>query len=317
MDDHFEKRTPLKKLVTIWIGLAVFTFSGFGNQTNAKQFQEKDYKAIAWKHLGNIVAFGPRPPGSLAHANLRQYIKTVGLQHADSVTEIPFNYQDKSGHVVPMYNLEFRIEGTEGGRPVLLGAHYDTRRFADEDRDPAKQEIPIVGANDGGSGTAVLLALAEYFKENRPRRPVHLVFFDGEDYGRKFTNNYFIGSKHYAAAVSRRSEDEKPFCVLVIDMVGDRDLQIYKEVYSKENASWLVDLVFDTARQLKYRHFKPRPRYTIRDDHLPFLNIGIPAAVLIDFDYPFWHTQEDTLEKCSSESMFKVFQVVSQSVGAI
>ncbi len=277
--------------------------------------EKKDFKVIAWKHLTNIVGFGPRPPGSLAHANLRQYIKTVGLQHADTVTEIPFTYQEKGGQVVPMFNIEFKIEGTEGGRPILLGAHFDTRRFADEDSDPENQKKPIVGANDGGSGTALLLALAEYFKDNRPRRPVHFVFFDGEDYGVKFSNNYFLGSKHYAESVSRKSEDEKPFCVLVLDMIADRDLKVYKEVYSNEGARWLVDLLFETAHRLKYRQFTPRPRYTIRDDHLPFLNVGIPAAVLIDFDYPYWHTQEDTLDKCSDESLYIVFNVVTETIG--
>lgn len=275
---------------------------------------EKDFKAIAWKHLSNIVAFGPRPPGSLAHANLRQYIKTVGRQHADAVKEIPFAYQAKGGQVIPMFNLEFKIEGTEGGRPILLGAHFDTRRFADEDSDPEKQKKPIVGANDGGSGTALLLALAEYFRDHRPRRPVHLVFFDGEDYGVKFSNNYFLGSRHYAESVSRRAEDEKPFCVLVLDMIADKDLKIFKEVYSKEGAPWLVDLLFETAHRLKYREFVPRTRYTIRDDHLPFLKVGIPAAVLIDFDYPHWHTQEDTLDKCSDESLYIVFNVVTEAV---
>ncbi|MCA9483781.1 MAG: M28 family peptidase [Nitrospina sp.] len=273
-----------------------------------------DYKALLWHHLKNVVEFGPRPPGSHAHAELRRYIKNVGGRFADSVREITFTYPAPDGEMLVMHNVEFHFEGRERGRPVLLGAHYDTRRFADEDPDPANQTEPIVGANDGGSGTAELLALAQYFKEHPPRRPVRLVFFDGEDYGKKFTENYFIGSKRYAADLGRASAEERPFCVLVIDMVGDRDLDIYKEVYSNENARWLVDLVFGAAEKRGARAFHSKPRYTIRDDHLPFLQMGIPAAVLIDFDYPYWHTQEDTLDKCSEESLYEVFQVVVDAV---
>lgn len=118
----------------------------------------------------------------------------------------------------------------------------------------------------------------------------------------------------YAADLIGQSEDAIPFCVLVIDMVGDRDLKIYKEVFSTENAAWLVDLVFRTAGRMGYKAFHPKPRYTIRDDHLPFLEIGIPSAVIIDFDYPHWHTQEDTLDKCSAESLYTVFKVVVEAV---
>ena len=163
----------------LFLLLGCFLFHSSAGVSPAQE--ETDYKVRLWDHLKQVVGFGPRPPGSLGHANLRQYIKMVGAKYADSVRELPFTYPADNGETLIMHNLEFNFEGRDGGRPIILGAHYDTRRFADEDADPANRELPIVGANDGGSGTAELLALAQYFKEHPPRRPVRLVFFDGED----------------------------------------------------------------------------------------------------------------------------------------
>ncbi len=273
-----------------------------------------DYPRILWEHLATQVSFGPRPPGSAGHLNARQYIKSVAGGLGLEVREMRFAHST-SGGALWLSNLEIPLPGREAGRPVLLGAHYDTRPFSDEDPEPANRTKPLLGANDGASGTAVLLGLARYFRDHPPRRPVRLVFFDGEDYGRKFSDEYFLGSREYARSLRRLDRDRWPFCVLIIDMVGDRDLQIYKEVYSHESAPWLLDLIFKTARRLGYTPFIPKPRHTIRDDHLAFQALGLPAAVLIDFDYPYWHTQEDTLDKCSPESLFQVFSVVAEVVG--
>jgi Zn-dependent M28 family amino/carboxypeptidase len=136
------------------------------------------------------------------------------------------------------------------------------------------------------------------------------VFFDGEDYGVKFSSDYFLGSKHYAAQLKNKDRKEWPYCVLIIDMVGDKQLQIARETYSAENASWLLKMIDESAQKLKVPQFFNPPKHTVRDDHLPFITIGVPAAVLMDFDYPYWHTLQDTLDKCSPESLFAVFSVV-------
>lgn len=270
----------------------------------------KVYQQTLWKHLEAVVAVGPRPPGSPALDKLRGYIRSVGKQYADEIREQKFVFQKKGGPTVALVNIELVFHGKTKKAPLLLGAHYDTRPFADEEKDPYSQKLPIVGANDGGSGTAVLLALAQYLHAHKPERPVRLVFFDGEDYGVEGSSDYFLGSKYYANQLNKTDRREWPYCVLIIDMVGDKQLDIARETYSAENASWLIDRIVKSAKRLKMSQFRNQPKHTVRDDHLPFIELGIPAAVLMDFDYPYWHTLQDTLDKCSPESLFAVFSVV-------
>ncbi len=277
----------------------------------------KGYSQTLWNHLEAICAIGPRPPGSPALQKLRIYIKEVGKKFADEIREQEFTFQKPGGPSVRMVNIELVFHGQKKKAPLLLGAHYDTRPFADKETSPLAQRLPILGANDGGSGTAVLLALAQYLHAHKPERPVRLVFFDGEDYGAEGSSDYFLGSKHYAAQLQTTDRTQWPYCVLIIDMVGDKDLEITRETYSAENASWLLKIIFDTAHQMKITPFQAKPKYTVRDDHLPFIKIGVPAAVLIDFDYPHWHTLQDTLDKCSAESLFAVFSVVVKAMGKI
>ncbi len=277
----------------------------------------KGYSKTLWRHLEAVVAIGPRPPGSPALEKLRGTIRSVGKQYADEIREQKFTFQKPGGPAVAMVNIELVFHGTSKKAPLLLGAHYDTRPFADEEKNPYSRQFPIVGANDGGSGTAVLLALAQYLHAHTPDRPVRLVFFDGEDYGVKFSSDYFLGSKHYVAQLKNKDRREWPYCVLIIDMVGDKELNIARETYSAENASWLLKMIDESAQKLKVSQFHNPPKHTVRDDHLPFITIGVPAAVLMDFDYPYWHTLQDTLDKCSPESLFAVFSVVVDAMKRI
>ncbi len=300
--------TFLKKILR-WHALTLVLLIAVLPQTACAQ-DLPGYKPVLWEYLKTICAFGPRPPGSPGHRMLQAYIKAVGGKYADEVREQPFTFQKENSTPVSMMNIELVFHGTSRKRPILLGAHYDTRPFADSETDPYSQKFPILGANDGGSGTAVLLALAQYLHAHPPVRPVRLVFFDGEDYGAKFSSDYFLGSKHYAAQLNKKDRGEWPYCVLIIDMVGDKELEIARETYSNENASWLIKMIVESAQKLKVTQFLTQPKHTVRDDHLPFIKIGVPAAVLIDFDYPYWHTLQDTLDKCSPESLFAVFSVV-------
>ena len=277
----------------------------------------KGYSQTLWHHLEAICAIGPRPPGSPALEKLRGYIRSVGKKYADEIREQEFTFQKPGQPAVKMVNIELVFHGKSRKAPMLLGAHYDTRPFADKEPDPLAQRLPILGANDGGSGTAVLLALAQYLNAHPPERSVRLVFFDGEDYGAEGSSDYFLGSKHYAAQLKNKDRKEWPYCVLIIDMVGDKDLEIVRETYSAENASWSLQMIVDSAQRLKVPQFLNQPKHTVRDDHLPFIKIGVPAAVLMDFDYPYWHTLQDTLDKCSPESLFAVFSVVVDAMGKI
>ncbi len=305
----------LKKILRWNILLWVLLFSVLPKTAGSQDLP--GYKTILWEYLEAICAIGPHPPGSPALEKLRGYIRSVGEKYADEIREQKFTFQKPGQPAVEMVNIELVFHGKIRKAPLLLGAHYDTRPFADEEDDPYSQKLPIVGANDGGSGTAVLLALAKYLHAHQPDRPVRLVFFDGEDYGIKFSSDYFLGSKHYAAQLEKADRREWPYCVLIIDMVGDKDLQILRETYSAENASWLLKMINASAQKLKVPQFLNQPKQTVRDDHLSFIKIGVPAAVLMDFDYPYWHTLEDTLDKCSPESLFAVFSVVVDAMGKI
>jgi glutaminyl-peptide cyclotransferase len=293
--------------------LAVF---GMGaGDTRAENLQS--YSESAWKYLRTLTGFGPRNYGSFGYQRTIDLIKKVGAEYADGVDVQSFAFSDAKGKILKMSNIRLRFKGTQKGPAVLVGAHFDTRPFADEETNPALQPRPILGANDGGSGTAVTLALARYLKNNRDRRDVDLVFFDGEDYGAKGSGENLLGSTHYASQLRQMERDEWPYCVIIIDMVADRNLEIFKETHSMKSAPWLVDLIYGTAEKMSLTQFRNESKYTIFDDHYPFIGLGIPSVVLIDFDYPNWHKLTDTLDKCSPESMFSVFRVMAAVVGKL
>jgi len=276
--------------------------------------ENEKYSGIIWDYLETLCGFGPRNPGSKGYLETLELIRHVGKKYADQVVEQPFVVQVSEEKKIRMVNLEFQFAGTQGGAPIVIGSHFDTRPFADQEAHPEKQMQPILGANDGGSSTAVLLALAHYLFQHPTPRPIQLVFFDGEDYGARGSGLNLLGSTHYVQSLLEVDRQSWPFWVLVLDMIGDKDLQIFKETYSMKGSSRFLDKLYSIAEKQKNTSFKPQSKYTIFDDHYPFYKMGIPATVLIDFDYPYWHTQKDTLDKCSPESMFSVFSVVTETI---
>ena len=284
---------------------------GFGNILDSKK-----YSRIIWNYLETLCAFGPRNPGSEGYRETLDLIRKIGEKYADQVVEHPFFVSTTQGKGASqaMVNLELRFQGTQGGAPILIGTHFDTRPFADEDPNPANRSEPILGANDGGSGTAILLGLAQYLSQHPVARPVHLVFFDGEDFGAKGSGLNLLGSTYYAQELAKQERGKWPYWVLVIDMVGDKDLQIFKETHSLKGSSSFLNKIYRVARDQGVRSLKEETKYTIFDDHYPFHRMGIPSTVLIDFDYPYWHTLQDTLDKCSIESMISIFSVVVKTI---
>jgi glutaminyl-peptide cyclotransferase len=285
------------------------------NHAEARELQS--YSQSAWKYLKTLTGFGPRNFGSAGYFKTIDLIKKVGSEVADEVDVQTFTFSKTDGTALKMSNIRLKFEGTRKGPAILIGAHFDTRPFADEESHPVLKSRPILGANDGGSGTAVVLALAQYLKNNRDRRPVELVFFDGEDYGVKGSGENLLGSTYYANQLRQTEREKWPYCVIIIDMVGDRKLEIFKETHSLKSASWLVDLIHGTAEKMSMTQFRNQTKYTIFDDHYPFIGLGVPSVVLIDFDYPYWHKLTDTLDKCSPESMFSVIQVMAKVLGKI
>jgi glutaminyl-peptide cyclotransferase len=234
------------------------------------------------------VSLGPRLPGSEAHAQAVEWmldgLKSVGWQ-----TEV--QEAEMLGH--PIKNVIAK-RGT-GSPWIIIGAHYDSRFWADSDPDPANHREPVPGANDGASGVAVLMELARTLPEDLDKE-IWLVFFDAEDQGRIPEWDWILGSQAFADSLQ-----SDPEIVLVVDMIGDADLNINLEGNSDPELS---QEIWTKAAELGYEEqFIPELGYTMLDDHIPFVNRGIPSVLIIDFDYPYWHTLEDTPDKVSPESL--------------
>jgi glutaminyl-peptide cyclotransferase len=248
----------------------------------------------AYADVETQVAFGARHPGTPGHAQLQEWIQTE-LESAGWQVEI--QESESMGH--PIEN----IVAKRGAEPpqIILGAHYDSRMFADNDPDFANQSKPVPAANDGASGVAVLLELARSLPEDTVA--VWIVFFDAEDNGRIEGWDWILGSREFV-----KHNPLQPEAVIIVDMIGDADLNIYKE---RNSDPQLTDEIWETAKNLGFTDkFIPEYKHSMLDDHSPFLEVGIPAVDIIDFDYPYWHTIEDTPDKVSAESL----QVVGETV---
>ena len=188
-------------------------------------------------------------------------------------------------------------------KKLILCAHWDTRPWADKDPDSTKHQEPIPGANDGASGVAVLLEIARLISKNPPPIGVIIVLFDGEDGGEEgWVDNFALGSKYYASHLP----GSKPKTAILLDMVGDKDLRIYKEALSDLYFHGLVDTLWNRAAEIGLEVFDPEVKYQVFDDHIPLVQAGIRAVDIIDFEYPYWHTLEDTPDKCSAKSLKQV-----------
>ena len=261
----------------------------------------------AFADLAKQVSFGPRVPGTQAHLQCRDWLMTELEKVADRV-ELQTFTRVVNGKSLRLYNI-FAIFNESASKRVMLCAHWDTRPTADEELDPANRKKPILGANDGASGVAVLLELARQFKLKRPEVGVIIALWDGEDYG-PTVDNMLLGSRYFAKNMGKL----RPTYGILLDMVGDKDLQIYKEVNSVYAAPQLVEKVWRTAGELGYRKYFPdAQKYAIIDDHIPLIEAGVPCIDLIDFDYPYWHTLQDTVDKCSPQSL----QIVGEVVAAV
>jgi len=264
-------------------------------------------KQRAWDHLQNQCALGPRNPGGVGHGRCFEYLLGELKQCGATVSQQDFWGQNPvSGEAVKMSNIIGRLYPGRT-RYVLLCAHWDTRPWADQDADPANRDKPIMGANDGASGVAVLLEIARCLAAQDPGIGVEIAFFDGEDMGRQsYLGEYLLGSREYA----RLLQVPYPEAAVLLDLVGDADLRIPWEEHSRHSVPKLLDEVFAVAKRLGETSFVNYAGPAVYDDHIPLLGAGIPAIDLVDFDYPYWHTLQDTPENCSAESLGIVGRVV-------
>jgi glutaminyl-peptide cyclotransferase len=265
----------------------------------------------SYQYLLAQTDFGPRNPGSPGHAKCLDYLKQELEKYADAVNLQPFTQQGYLKETLRLTNIiaSFNLQATTR---VLLIAHWDTRPRADQDPDVKKRNQPILGANDAASGVAVLLEIARHLKTQPPGVGVDFVIVDGEDYGKEGDNTYYLlGSKYF---VNHRPQGFAPAFGILLDMIGYTDLAIKREGSSVQYAPDIVELVWSTARTLGLRQFTAQMQSPIIDDHIPFNEARIKTIDLIDFDYPYWHTTQDTPDKCSSESLEAVGKVLLQVI---
>ncbi len=260
----------------------------------------------AFEYLKKQVSFGPRVPNSKAHEDCKNFLVNELSKYADAVNlqEFTHSYLGKNfklTNIISSFNLN-------SGFRILLCAHWDSRPYSDEEREASKRIKPVPGANDGASGVAVLLEIARILKNSPPPIGVDIIFFDGEDLGISGDlDNFCIGSKYFAR---NKSPNYNPQFGILLDMIGDKDLQIFKEENSMKYAPDVVNYVWSIASELGISEFKEAIKYNIYDDHIPLNEAGIRTINIIDFDYPYWHTIEDTPDKCSPQSLEKVGKVV-------
>jgi glutaminyl-peptide cyclotransferase len=259
----------------------------------------------AYDHLRQIVSIGPRPAGSAGIAKTREYIigqlKAIGIP----VTQQAFVAKTPIGDV-PMVNLIATIPGTRKERIAITG-HYDTKLF---------REFRFVGANDGGSSTAFLIELARVVKARANTFTIELIFFDGEeatlrDWG---LTDHTYGSQHYVDTARKNGTLSTLKALVLVDMIADRSPRFMRESAS---TPWLTDIIWSTAHKLGHGAIFPNASTPIEDDHVPFLNAGVPATDIIDLDYAPWHTEADTLDQTSARTMQIVGDVVMAALAPI
>jgi Zn-dependent M28 family amino/carboxypeptidase len=268
----------------------------------------------AFELLKQQVAFGPRMPGGAAHEKQLQWMLQYLRNRADVVTEQAFSYTTTKGVKLNLTNVMARFNPDSPDR-VLLVAHWDTRPTANEDPDAANHNKPISGANDGASGVALLMQIADVLKKNKPPIGVDLLLVDGEDWG-PTEEDMYIGTKHFAANLPA---GYKPLYGVLVDMIADQTPKFQVESNSQELAPEVVDRIWRTAESIGLGGYFPRTSQGgIGDDHIPLNQAGIRTADIIDFDYGpgnrYWHTLQDTVEHTSPTGLGVVGKVLLELI---
>jgi glutaminyl-peptide cyclotransferase len=257
----------------------------------------------AMSYVRQQLAFGPRVPGTTGARKTGDWIVARLRTTADTVVEQTWTATTSKGDKLPLRNIFARFRPQAAER-VLYVTHWDTRPFADSENDPAKQKLPIPGANDGASGVALLLAVADALKKTPPGVGVDLLFVDGEDYG-TFTPDVdvLLGSTYFAEHLP--TPDYKPLFGVLWDMIGDADLQIYQEVNSVQAAPEVVQRVWEKAKELGYEKYviPEAKNFPITDDHVPLIKAGLRVIDVIDIDYECHHKLCDDVDKVSAKSL--------------
>ena len=269
------------------------------SQSNVETFNS----ARAFDELRQIVAIGARPAGSPGAQATRDYITRQLSAAGLTVVEQAFETPTPLGPT-RMVNLRVQLPGEDqSGRRLIIAGHYDTKLFKDE---------TFVGANDGGSSTAFLIELARVLKGRRNALPIEILFLDGEEAVVDWHqgNDHTYGSRHYVSEALKEGTLKQIAAMILVDMIGDRDLQIMRE---PQSTPWLTEAIWGAAKRLKRREFVDE-EMLVEDDHMEFLRAGVPAVDIIDLNYTAWHTPKDTLDKVSAKSLQTVADVLLEAL---
>ena len=279
---------------------------------------------LALQHIAQQVRFGPRTPGHAAKQQTIDYIQQQLQPHADKWVVQPFQRRGLFGtnlwasfYAAPntspntSANRAQKSGPTIPGHRIILAAHWDTRPTADQDSDKNNYSKPVIGANDGGSGVAVLLEIARLLSAKPAPVTVDLVFLDLEDMGNINDLPFSIGATEFVS----KNRFYRPDAGVVVDMVCDRNLVIPREKFSHRYAPDLQNHIWQIAKRQGASAFVDRDGTFVDDDHLPFIKAGLPVVVLVHWPFPdFWHTTGDTIEQCSAESLQQVGDVISELI---
>jgi Zn-dependent M28 family amino/carboxypeptidase len=305
-------RVPRRLLPVVPAALLLTGFAacgGSGSQPGGGASTAFDGEA-ALADVRTQLDFGPRIPGTDGHRRTGDWLVQRLTASADTVIEQRWSHVTARGDTLPLRNVLARIN-PQASQRVLFLAHWDTRPISDGAGVPADQRaLPVPGANDGASGVAVLLQMAEAFRKAPPSVGVDLLFVDGEDYGDFGTDtDVLLGSRYFVQHLP--APGWKPLYGVLLDMIGDADLQIFQEGNSVQRAPEVVTRVWQTARDLGLEWaFRPEARWTVTDDHIPFLDAGFRVIDVIDLDYPHHHTPQDGFDKVSARSLQVVGDVM-------
>ena len=302
---------PVRVVIPCWTAAACLAAATAAQAAGADDFSGPQ----AFAHLEAICRLGPRPSGSPGMARQQDLLVNHFSAAGGVVSRQAFQIRDRrTGQPVGMENIVVSWHPDRLDR-ILLAAHYDTRPYPD--RDPVDPRGEFVGANDGASGVAVLMELAAAMRDLPGPVGVDFVLFDAEEYVFNARDPYFLGStffaRDYVAAREEGRAAHRYRAGVLVDMVGDHDLQVHQE---RNSVDWpdtrpVVDSIWATAARLGVREFVPRPRHRVEDDHVPLRMIaGIPTCNVIDFDFPHWHTTADTPASCAPESLESVGRVL-------
>ena len=297
--------------------LALRIFTAGNNLSGQEQFLDGEkIMALVEKQL----SYGPRFLGSPAHKQTQEFLGAEMERLAGEKKEQRWVHNSADGEKNELVNIIGRFYPEKEER-IILATHYDSRKFAD--RDPNNPLLPVPGANDSASGVAILLEIAGFLAstDTMPEIGIDIIFFDGEEgepnKGTNYSNWHPLGSIYFTEHIKEIYENEKPKAGLVLDMVCDKDLRIFKELSSVKNAQEQVEMFWKAARNINSRVFQDAVRLEIRDDHTSLNQAGIPSFLVIDFEYPYFHTTEDTLDKCGPKSLETVASAILNYVYSI